>query len=149
MSTLLKAKIYKIVCNKTNQIYIGSTTKDLDTRLHSHELDFKKYCRNRYHFVTSFAILCNNDYSIELITDVQCSSNQELHKIEGAYIQDHQDICVNKNIPGRSKKQYYQDNKQITCECGSAYKAKDKAKHFRSSKHLEYEANVWQDECDY
>lgn len=134
---------------KTECCYIGSTTKDLDVRLHSHELDFKKYCRNRYHFVTSFAILYNNDYSIELICDVQCSSNQELRKIEGAYVQDHQDICVNKNIPGRTKKEYYEDNKKITCPCGSVYKANEKNKHFKTSKHKEYEANLWQDECDY
>jgi predicted GIY-YIG superfamily endonuclease len=39
-------KIYKIVCNKTGLIYIGSTTKNtIQTRLKEHEGRFKKKYR--------------------------------------------------------------------------------------------------------
>ena len=146
MTTLLKAKIYKIVCNKTKQIYIGSTIKDLEERLHSHELDFIKYCRNRYHYVTSFSILCNNDYKIELITDVICSSKQELRKIEGAFVRDNEDICVNKLIPGRDKATYYKETqKKHKCECGGTYTLNKKTEHMESDQHIEYVNAVWEE----
>ena len=37
------AKIYKIVDNTLDNIYIGSTCKTLEQRLKSHEQDYKKF----------------------------------------------------------------------------------------------------------
>ena len=139
MSSLINAKIYKIVCGTTNQIYIGSTTKELSIRLRAHELDFKKYNRGKYHYVSSFAILCNNNYTIELIIDVLCSSQSELFKIEGAYIRDHEDTCVNRLIPGRNRKEHYNDTlKKHICECGHKYTMKNKRIHIESEEHQQY-----------
>ena len=36
-------KVYKIVCNNTGKVYIGSTTQPLSKRLVAHRLDYKKY----------------------------------------------------------------------------------------------------------
>jgi hypothetical protein len=46
---------------------------------------------------------------IELIESKECGSKDELKQLEGHYIRTLN--CVNKNIPGRSKLQYYHDNK--------------------------------------
>ena len=43
MVNYTNGKIYKIVCLTTNQIYIGSTTKPLSTRLANHRADYKLY----------------------------------------------------------------------------------------------------------
>jgi predicted GIY-YIG superfamily endonuclease len=38
-----KGKIYKIVCNKTGLVYIGSTCRSLEQRLKEHVYDSKRY----------------------------------------------------------------------------------------------------------
>ena len=145
MTGLIRGKIYKITSTNTDKIYIGSTSKDLEQRLKGHYNDWVKYNNARYHYVSSFAILCKGDYKIELIEEVVCSSNQELHKIEGFFVREYSANAVNRNIPGRSKKQYYQDNKLITCECGTKYKNKDKEKHMDTSEHIDYVNAVWEE----
>jgi hypothetical protein len=87
-------KIYKIVCNKTNLVYIGSTTqKYLSSRLKGHVFDFK----TKRKIITSFKVLENNDYYIELVELYPCNSKDELLVRERYYF----DIieCVNKCRP--------------------------------------------------
>ena len=55
-------------------------------------------------YVTSFEILKNGNYFIELICNASCNSRDELSAIEGTYIRELK--CINKNIAGRSKKKY-------------------------------------------
>ena len=43
MVNYTNGKIYKIICLTTNDIYIGSTTKPLSTRLANHELNQSIY----------------------------------------------------------------------------------------------------------
>jgi hypothetical protein len=59
-----KGKINKIVCNETDMIYIGSTCKKLCQRITQHRASYKQYQNNKYHFITSFAILENWNYDI-------------------------------------------------------------------------------------
>ena len=105
------AKIYKITCNVTNQIYIGSTTKTLNHRLSEHKSDYKRYINNEHNNVTSFKILENNDYKIELVEYFPCNNKKELEIRERYYIENIE--CVNKFIPTRTKKEYdneYREN---------------------------------------
>lgn len=85
-------KIYKIVCNKTNLVYIGSTTqKYLSDRLKGHRCCFN---RNKK-ITTANQILENGDYYIELVELFPCNSKDELLVRERYYF----DVieCVNKN----------------------------------------------------
>ena len=75
-------KIYRIVCNNTGKVYIGSTTQPLSKRLVAHRLDYKKYLNGKGKFITSFEIIKNNDYSIILIENVTCNNKEELLKKE-------------------------------------------------------------------
>jgi hypothetical protein len=110
-------KIYKIVCNKTNLVYIGSTTeKYLCNRLKRHRLDYKKFLNNKHRNITSFKVLENNDYYIELVELYSCNFKDELLVRERYYF----DIidCVNKLRPMSTieekkelKKEYYIINK--------------------------------------
>jgi hypothetical protein len=103
------SKIYKIVCNKTGAVYVGSTTQKLCVRLSSHRRDYKRYLNGKYSFVSSFNIIKNEDYDIVLIESFSCETKEELHKKERHYIESLE--CVNKNIPTRTDLEYRDANK--------------------------------------
>ncbi len=164
------SKIYKIVCNKTNKIYIGSTTKKyLSSRLSGHKYSFENNLQ-----VKSSEIIKNGDYNILLIENYPCNSKDELRARERFYIENNE--CVNRLKPGRTKKEYYQDNKEhikknvklwgdnnkekvkeykkkyklenkekrkekITCSCGLTITKDHKARHERTQKHLKSISN--------
>jgi hypothetical protein len=52
-----KGKIYKIVCNITGLIYIGSTSQSLIQRLQDHKSGYKTYLNRKTHYVSSFKII--------------------------------------------------------------------------------------------
>ena len=99
------AKIYKIVCNQTGLIYIGSCTISLSSRLacHKQQLTKRRNC-------SSYKVLENNDFSIILIEDFPCERREQLLARERFWI-DSTD-CVNKNLPCRTQKEYYTDNRE-------------------------------------
>jgi hypothetical protein len=89
-----QGKIYKIVCNKTGLIYIGSTYRSLQQRLKEHEYDSKRYLDKKCNkFVSSIYVIFNNDYRIELIENYPCSSKDDLKIKEYYYISNID--CVN------------------------------------------------------
>lgn len=110
MSDYRNSKIYKIICNTTGLVYIGSTTRSLKDRLNEHIND---NCSSK-------VIIDNNNYEIHLIVNYPCNSKQELEEIEGSY-QKTLD-CVNKRIEGSNKqskeekqkrqKKYYEENRE-------------------------------------
>jgi len=104
------AKIYKIVSENSNQIYIGSTIQTLKERLRKHRSDCKKEKGN----CTSFIIIRQGNYKIELIKDYPCNSKKELEREEGKYQIEMN--CINKCIAGRGLKEsckaYYNKNKE-------------------------------------
>ncbi len=54
-------KIYKIVDNTNNNIYIGSTCEPtLARRLASHRTNYNNYLKEKNNFTTSFDIIKNN-----------------------------------------------------------------------------------------
>ena len=88
-------KIYKIVCNKTGLVYIGSTCKTLDERLKEHEYDMEHFINTKKYkpdklkkviFCSSFFVLLNKDYKIELIENYPCASKLELEIQECDYM---------------------------------------------------------------
>ena len=109
------AKIYKIVCNITGLIYIGSTCEPtLAKRLAKHRIDYKRFLNGSKIYLTSYKVLENNDYDIILIENVVCENKDELHKKERFNIENYE--CVNKNIPSRTYQEYCNDNKVMIAE---------------------------------
>ena len=105
-------KIYKISSTCTNDVYIGSTMKTLTTRLRKHEADFQRHLDERYHYVTSFELICQDDYKIELLEQLQYNDKSELLAKEMQYINADPN-CINKllsaNITTRAlKRREYQ-----------------------------------------
>ena len=105
-----KSKIYKIVCNITGLIYIGSTSQPLCRRIQDHKNDYKRYLNGKHNYVSSFKILENNNYNIVLVEDFTCKRKEQLHAKERFWIENTE--CVNKVIPTRTQKEHYQDNKE-------------------------------------
>ena len=106
-------KIYKLIDNTNGNIYIGSTIQPLYKRKSQHKEDRNK-CRSKF-------IIDNGDYDIILIEKYPCESKEELEARERYYIESID--CINKNIPGRSSVEWYQDNKERILE-----KSKNKIK---------------------
>lgn len=145
MNKYIDGKIYKIKCNITGDVYIGSTCKTLNERISRHECNYKSYKKDNYNFVTSFKILQNNDYNIELIRLCPCDNKKELHEIEKYYIINNE--CINKYIPNRTRKEHYIHNKikinekqnfKHTCECGGRFTYSNKKRHERTIIHKCY-----------
>ena len=125
-------KIYKIVCNITDECYIGSTTEPtLARRLAGHVSTFKSWKNTgKGGNVTSYDIIDRGDYKIYLIENFPCNSRDELTAREGKIIRDYKIICdcVNRCIAGRTDKEYYQDNKDTIKNNVKQYKQDNKEK---------------------
>jgi hypothetical protein len=90
-------KIYKIVDNTNNNIYIGSTCEPtLARRLAKHVSSYKQYLAGKIkHYTKSFDIIANGDYYIVLIESYSCESNDELLAREKFW--SNEIDCINKN----------------------------------------------------
>ena len=154
-----QGKIYKIECNVTGKVYIGSTCEPiLARRLASHVGHYKCYLKGTYPYVSSFDILQSGNYDIVLIESYPCNSKDELHARERYYTNNID--CINKikcqgikNELGEKeyKKQYdkynYEKNKEAintkrkekhNCTCGGKYTHINKQQHIRSAKHQKH-----------
>ena len=106
-------KVYKIVCNITGLIYVGSTCESrLCTRLAKHVAEYKTKERNpsKYIFVSSHDILKNGNYDIVLIEECPCKSKDELHRRERYFIETLE--CVNRIIPRREEGERLSDHRE-------------------------------------
>jgi hypothetical protein len=105
MPNYQESKIYKIINTELpNLIYYGSTTLKLKYRLSSHNCDSKRYN-------ISSKIMFSVGYpEIILLEEYPCETKEELEARERVWIEGNE--CVNNNIPGRTDKEYYEDNKE-------------------------------------
>jgi len=128
-----QGKIYKIVCNITNEVYIGSTIKLLNDRLsiHKYDTDNKKRCSSRN-------IIDRGDYEMILIKDYPCNSRWELEEEEGKYIRENE--CINIAIPHRTNEEWYEDNKEDQSQKKKTYYKKNKKEILEEKKDY-YEKN--------
>ena len=70
-------------------------------------------------------MLKNDNYYIELLERYPCDSEQELRRREGHF---HKTVdCVNKYIAGRTRAEYYQNNKETISEKNKQYYQNNKA----------------------
>lgn len=145
-----KGKIYKIepLNGEEGDIYIGSTTKEyLSQRMDTHRSNYKRFLNDKTTNVTTSHKIFNK-YGIEnckivLLELVNVNSNDELLARETHYIKLLK--CVNKNIPLRTPKEYYEDNKDkiINCEKNKMKEyneaIKDKIKEYQDKLKESYE----------
>lgn len=105
-------QIYTIRSHQTPLFYIGSTCSPLAKRLNTHRRNYKCWIKNNeFGYTSSYEIIKYEDNYIELLEDFPCENKKQLNKREGQNIRFYNDNCVNKNIAGRTKEEYYQNNK--------------------------------------
>ena len=93
-------------------VYYGSTTETLSRRMAKHRA--QSCCKilfDKYGVENCF---------IELVEEYPCDTKDELTKKEGQYIRDN--LCVNKVIAGRTRKEHYVDNRDKLKEHSKQYK---------------------------
>jgi hypothetical protein len=134
-----KTKIYKIESHLGDKIYIGSTTKDyLSQRFQQHKYTFKYWKNGKGSKITSFDIF--DEYGLEncqivLIEEYPCTSKDAKNAREGHFIKLLD--CVNKNIVGRTVKEYHEDNRDKRIEQMKQYDLlhkEDKKKYYKANK---------------
>jgi hypothetical protein len=131
------AKIYKLI-SPSGLIYVGSTCEPtLARRKAKHRGDYKCWKRGKTHFVTSYYLFDEDDDGVEivLLENCPCASKDELYARERYYIDC--TVCVNKNIPARTKKQYNIDNKDKVADYLKHYRV-DNRERILDNKHQYY-----------
>jgi len=140
-----RGKIYKIVDNTNGKIYIGSSCEVyLSQRLSKHNNKYKRKINGLTNEnLAVFEVIENGDYTMVLIEKYPCESKEELFARERYHIERNE--CVNKVIPGRTRKEtvhaYYvsnkekidvttkkwsEDNKEKRCEISKRYRSNNK-----------------------
>ena len=118
MVNYANSKIYKITCNVTGLTYYGSTVNSLSKRMGQHRDHFKK---GRGKSCNSKLVLAAGNYDYCLVEKCPCDDKTELHRRERFYIESNE--CVNKNIPGRTRKEWKFENKEKILEQTKVYRA--------------------------
>ena len=129
-----KSKIYKLVSNYTNEIYIGSTCQPLHKRKGGHKASYKSYLEGKRNYMTSFKLFEKGEVDIILIEECNFHNKDELHKKEREYIDKLE--CVNKYIPGRTKQEYLENNKNKMKQYYETHK--DEIKQYQKKYNKEY-----------
>ena len=119
-------RVYSIRSHQTTELYIGSTTQALSMRMSGHRKHYRCYLNKKKHYITSFKILQYNDAYIELLFDGEFKSKDALRQKEGEYMRDMD--CVNRCSAGRTKQEYYEENKEQILEQVKQYQMKTKSK---------------------
>ena len=93
-----QGKIYKIISDLTDMIYIGSTKRFyLNDRLSKHNWEYREWLKGRKKYVSSFEIIKLENFKIVLIENFPCNSKDELVQREQYYIDKYKSNLVNKN----------------------------------------------------
>lgn len=129
MPNYQQGKVYKILSND-ELCYIGSTTLPLlCMRMAEHRNGYKRLkSGGKISNISSYILFDKygvDNCRIELLEAVSCNSKDELTRREGHYIRLLN--CVNKNIAGRTKQEWYEANPgyyKKWCEDNPDYKKK-------------------------
>jgi len=126
-------RIYKIVSSALNEwCYVGSTKQSLNDRWSDHRCHFrnwyngdKKRVISWFKYAVEIGDLELNTFQIELVKEVQVSSQEERLKIEGQYILE-LNAC-NRCLAGRTREEYYDENFDKIAEYQKEYRENHKA----------------------
>lgn len=161
MVNYANARVYRVVSDLTDQVYIGSTCRTLSQRMSEHISSYKRFLAGEHdNRVTVFDIIVHGDAKIYLVEAYPCDNIEQLRACERAHI-ERTPNCVNRNMPGRTKAEYHQDNlgvitayqkayqkarradphalerQIVVCECGVNSTYTGIYKHRKTKKHLD------------
>jgi hypothetical protein len=131
MASLSKGTIYRIHSESEDKEYIGSTIMKLSERLSSHKSDYRKWLVDKDEsYYSSYEILKTDDYTVDVLEEVEVESKQELRQIERQWYDRRvetvgRDRVVNKIRPYIS----VEEDKERKIEYGIKYRTDNKEKH--------------------
>ncbi len=156
MTTQIIGRIYKITSSECEGVYIGSTTQQLHDRFRGHKSAYNQYLQDNMNYITCFEIVKHSYAQIELIHEGLFKDRTDMEHMEGDIIRTTPN-AINTHIPGRTKKQYYIDNKdkileqtkarsmqnahiinaKCVCDiCGGPFTHTHRLRHTRTAKHI-------------
>ena len=118
MPNYANSKVYKIVSEEDTPDYIGCTTQALSDRLTQHVYDYKKFGMGPGG-CTSKHLIATGRYHIVWIEDFPCERKEQLTSRERYYIESR--VCINKYLPGRTRKEWAHDNAPMIAAQQKAY----------------------------
>jgi len=139
-------KIYKLTSKnpECDLIYIGSTCSELRKRKSNHKAKYNQWLKNKKykdnHIVnySSFRIIENGDFNIELIENYSCKNKNELLKRENYFINKFD--CVNKRTESKNKIEYRKNyHKQEYVKEKKKKHYEDNKEHYKNYKKEYYE----------
>jgi len=108
-----KGKIYELYdVNTQEMLYIGSTTFTLSDRLNKHRAKCKRTNSPIYNYIKDN----NIEYKIRLIEEYPCDNKNQLTLREGHFQRLNYDSIHNVRIEGRTKQDFYIDNRERKLE---------------------------------
>jgi hypothetical protein len=96
--------------NNPDLVYYGSSELSLDDRMKLHLTDFNTWKKTGKNYCSSFKILEMGNYKPTLLKIIFFTIKWELREQERKLIE--YQVCVNKNIPNRSRAEWYEANKE-------------------------------------
>ncbi len=97
---MINGKVYRVICNETNETYYGSTVQSIKTRMYQHTRANVTRCKS---------IIDRGNYRYEVCEEVVCDDRTVLYDRERFWIQNNE--CINKQIPNRKYPEFYKDNR--------------------------------------
>jgi group I intron endonuclease len=119
-------KIYVIRNTQNDKVYVGSTTQPLSKRMALHRRDKTRW--PHYRLYQAFVEIGVEHFYIELLEDYPCESVEQLLRKEGEWIRQYNSFEVGYNnvIPGRSVKEYIEQNKEVIAKYQKNYYVQNK-----------------------
>ena len=109
MPNYCNGKIYQILNDIDDEVYIGSTVVALSDRMSKHRNCTKKDSNIKLH--QHMKLVGVEHFYIELLENYSCGNVEELRAKEGEWIR--KKGTLNKLIAGRTNEEYRSDNRQI------------------------------------
>jgi hypothetical protein len=106
--------------------------------MYEHRIGFKQWKEGKSAYISSFEILKHEDAYIELLELYPCTMKIEIHAREGKWIREMN--CVNKQVAGRTRAEWCQDNKEHYKAYKAEYYQKNKDK-IRTTNDKYYQRN--------
>ena len=104
-----KAKIYKIVNDVDDSVYIGSTCQALSKRMAEHRASMRSKRDSYLKLYQKLLEIGVEHFNIYLIKETPCENKEQLRAIEGQYIRELG--TLNGHIAGRTAAQYQKEFK--------------------------------------
>jgi len=145
------AYIYKIFCKDFNvkECYYGSTI-NFKQRKREHKSDCNKENSKKYNYPLYKFIRENNgwdNFKMQVIDSITSKEKKIYEKCERTYIEENRDIILNKDIPGRTKEEWIEDNKEKISEKKKIYRQNNKEKISKKGK-IYYEKKKQKVSCE-